>query len=74
MLGFKELTTENYLHADEVMQAWVALDSQGAIQPIRPDKWAEEILGVCLADSVPVEVQRLFLKHQSAYQDPQRMR
>lgn len=60
MLGFKDLTTENYLEVDEVMQAWVALDSQGAIQPIHPDKWAEEILGVCLADSVPVEVQRLF--------------
>lgn len=59
-LGFKDLSFENFLQADEMTQAFVSPAAHGANHAVWQGQWAKEILAVGLSERVPIEVQRLF--------------
>ena len=59
-LGFKTLTTENWLEPEEILKAFVSLSSDGHIQSITSEAWAQRILEPHLSQAVPHEIQRLF--------------
>ena len=64
--GFKDLTVENYLKPDEVMEAFVTVEPDQRVRPITPDEWTAEILKVCLVRAAPPEVRELFLVARGA--------
>jgi hypothetical protein len=61
MLGFKKLTPENWLEAEEIMSVFVRLSlTDGSTSNITGEEWAARFLKPQLTPSVPIEVFKLF--------------
>lgn len=60
-LGFKRLTSDNWLEPDAVLSIFVRLSLQdGSTRTLSSDEWAQKFLDVELSEAVPLEVRRLF--------------
>ncbi len=59
-LGFKSLSTENWLVPDSTTQAFVRLTSDGQVHTVAGDEWLGEILRPRISPAVPIEVRKLF--------------
>ena len=59
-LGFKEITSSNWLEPDRVLKGFVTISPSGRSQPITGDEYLNHILAPKLLESVPAEVQALF--------------
>ncbi len=59
-LGFKQLSTENWLVTDSTIQGFVRLVPDGSIHDISGEEWLRDILQPQIDDAVPLEVRKLF--------------
>ena len=58
--GFKEITSSNWLEADEVLKAFVRISLDGEFRSITSEDYLRDILGPGLTELVPRDVQALF--------------
>jgi hypothetical protein len=59
-LGFKELTSENWLVPDSTMRGFVRLSFNGKVHSISCEEWLRDILQPTIHEAVPVELRKLF--------------
>lgn len=60
-LGFKKLTTDNWLEPDKISTSFVRISPiNGQFHSITNNEWVQEISKPNLIETVPVEIQRLF--------------
>jgi hypothetical protein len=59
-LGFKELTSENWLIPDTTMRGFVRLSFDGKENSISGEEWLHDILQPKIHETVPIEVRKLF--------------
>lgn len=59
-LGFKQLSSENWLVPDSVMNGFVRLAFNGTVHTIPGDEWLQDILQPKIDDTVPIEIRKLF--------------
>lgn len=58
--GIKKLTTENWLEGDDILKAFVRLDSTGRRSALTKEVLAERFLSIGLSPGVPTEIQTLY--------------
>lgn len=59
-LGFKQLTSDNWLEPEPLLDRLVHLSSDGHVRHISREEWAQRILLPQLVETVPAEIQDLF--------------
>ena len=59
-LGFKEISSANWLVADKASTVFVKLLTSGNIESITGEDWLQLILKPQLIDTVPIEIHQLF--------------
>ena len=59
-LGFKQLSTENWLVPDSTVQLWGRFGADGNIHDISGEEWLNDILQSKLNEAVPLEIKKLF--------------